>query len=198
VVFIFLDDIEKRICAPLPQSVRVRIQAIALVVVSLFAGYGLYATGKRSVFVYHLGDAAKHPGIPAAGLFRTRPELADAARYVLETTEPGERILSATGRHDKVFINDISFYFLVQRLPGTRWHQYDPGVQTTAEVQGQMIRELEANAVSVVVRDTTWDEITEPNKSAESSGVTLLDDYLDRNYRKVRDYGRITVYRRVD
>ena len=36
----------------------------------------------------------------------------------------------------------------------------------------------------------------EPNKAGESSGVTLLDDYLANRYRRVRSFGDYVVLER--
>jgi hypothetical protein len=119
-----------------------------------------------------------------------------AARHVVANTAPDERIFSATGRHDKVFVNDIAFYFLAGRLPGTRWHHYDPGVQTSEAVQRAMIADLERHRVRVVMRDRSFDEVREPNRSAWSSGVTRLDDYLDRAFEVDAVFGPITILRR--
>ena len=133
-----------------------------------------------------------------AALFSADDEWIAAARYVIEITEDDDRILSATGRHDKIFVNDLAFYFLVGRLPGTRWHQYDPGVQTSETVQREMIAELDANDVKTIVENTTWDLTQEPNRSALSSGVTLLDDYIEQHFQKDRQFGAITILRRRD
>jgi len=131
--------------------------------------------------------------LPAVKVFRTDAARMEAARYVAQITGPGDRILSATGRHDKIFANDISFYFLVQRLPGTRWHHYDPGVQTSERVQRSMIADIERFRVAVVVRDQSWDDVREPNKSAQSSGVVLLDAYLASHFQECATFGNIEV-----
>jgi hypothetical protein len=112
----------------------------------------------------------------------------------MSITRPGERILSSTGRHDKVFLNDISFYFLSNRLPATRWHHYDPGVQSSEIVQRAIMADLEN--VRVVVRDRSWDNVLEPNRSAESSGITVLDRFLEDQFEVSAEFGQIVVLRR--
>ncbi len=65
-----------------------------------------------------------------------------------------------------------------------------PGIVTTAEVQREMIADLERSKPLLLVR---WIEplrrVREPNGSGRSSGVTLLDDYLDRHYGGGESYG---------
>ena len=45
-----------------------------------------------------------------------------------------------------------------------------------------------------VVRDGSFDEVNEPNGSAQSSGITLLDRYLDTNYRPVASSGKVAIW----
>ena len=170
------------------------LKGMVVVIVMLF---GLAELSQRDLVYSHLG-AQRDTTLPAAKLFSTDAERVAAARYVIKITEADDRILSATGRHDKIYVNDTAFYFLVGRLPGTRWHHYDPGVQTSETVQREMIAELEANDVKTIVENTTWDLIKEPNRSALSSGVTLLDDYIEQHFQKDRQFGAITILRRRD
>ena len=197
-VFLCFDSLERRFVPVFNPLVRSITRCLVVAVAVLVVANGIRIVALRDAFIDHIAVASTLPDLPSIGLFSTDSNRIEAALYVIGATRPEERILSATGRHDKIFVNDIIFYFLVHRLPGTRWHHYDPGVQTTKEVQRQMIRELEGNAVSVIVRDTRWDGKSEPNKSAESSGVTLLDDYIALQYQEVRKFGSITVHRRVE
>ncbi len=90
-------------------------------------------------------------------------------------------------------------YFIVQRMPATRWHHYDPGVQTTEKIQREVISELENNNVSLIIRDSRWDHVKEPNKSAESSNVFILDKYLSNKFHKELSFGKdITAYVKND
>lgn len=129
--------------------------------------------------------------------FTTRPEELWAAQYIAAHTKPTDRILSATGRHDKVFANNCSLYFVAQRLPCTRWHHYDPGVTNTVEVQKEIIRDIAAHKVDLIVRDTSWDTVMEPNRSCVSSGVLLLDEYIDQHFHKVAASGHIELWQKV-
>jgi Dolichyl-phosphate-mannose-protein mannosyltransferase len=122
------------------------------------------------------------------------PDREGATRFVVANTRPDERIFVGLGRHDKIFINDDLMYFATGRMPATRWHQFDAGLQTRADIQGKIIAELQARRVRYVVLESTWDGVAEPNGSAISSGVHLLDEYIRSNYRPVQVYGQVTVF----
>ena len=142
------------------------------------------------------------PGIPVcpapAGLPSIRCLLLDdsrlaAARFAADHTSPGERIFVGLTRHDKILVNDVFLYFAAGRLPATHWEQFDPGLQTSARIQSQMVEELQSQRVRCVILESTWDRAEEPNESARSSGVHLLDTYIRRHYRLVRRYGDVYV-----
>jgi hypothetical protein len=79
-----------------------------------------------------------------------------------------------------MIFNDASFYYYAGRDAATRRTQFDPNVETRAEVQQQMIAELErARPCAVVLFDAPW--WPEPNLSAVA-GSALLDQYLAARY----------------
>ncbi len=119
-----------------------------------------------------------------------------AIAYIDAHLDKDKTLFVATGRHDKVFINDLAFYFLADRLPATKWAHYDPGLQTSLAVQENMVRELTEADVPYVVVDTSFDTVREPNASAASSGVTVLDAFLGRTYSPVASFGPLTVLKK--
>ena len=121
---------------------------------------------------------------------------AAAARYLARHTEPGERVFIGLARHDKIFINDTLTYFAANRLPATHWHHFDPGLQTRADVQADIVRELEAQTVRYALITAEWDHVNEPNESSRSSGVHLLDTYLREHFVVEQKYGAISVLAR--
>jgi hypothetical protein len=131
---------------------------------------------------------------PASGIAKLTPDYARAANYLATHSRSDERILAALDRHDKIFINPVSLYFASGRLPGTHWHQFDPGLQTRADIQAEIIDDLKRNHVRWVVRDASFDEMNEPNGSAKSSGITLLDRYLDATYRLVASSSQVGIW----
>ena len=118
--------------------------------------------------------------------------------FIRAHTAPDERIFVGTGRHDKIFVNPVALYASTNRLPATRWHQYDPGVQTRADVQAYMIGELSRFRPRYIVRDLAYDTMNEPNGSSRSGGVYLLDRYLDATYRPIGHSGPVQVWLRRD
>jgi hypothetical protein len=120
----------------------------------------------------------------------------EAVKFLVEHVPPDQRLFSGLTRHDKIFVNDIMIYFASQRLPATRWHHYDPGLQTRADIQSAMIAEFDRQALHYIVLESDWDSVAEPNVSAVSSGVTILDDYIRARYEMVRQFGTISVLTR--
>jgi hypothetical protein len=93
--------------------------------------------------------------------------------------------------------NDLLTYFVSDRLPATRWSHFDPDLQTRADIQTEMIQELDRQAVRYVVLESQYDSQVQPwNDSSKSSGVTLLDDYIRKNFRQVETFGPISVWLR--
>lgn len=116
-----------------------------------------------------------------------------AIDYITRNTRPDEHIFVGTGRHDKIFVNDVAFYFLANRAPGTKWYHYDPGVQTSYEVQARMVDDLIRAEVRYVVISRMFDQQVEPNESSKSSGVVLLDQHIETHYQRVETFGFYTV-----
>ena len=118
------------------------------------------------------------------------PDREETARFVAANATADERIFVGLTRHDKIFVNDNIIYFAAGRMPATRWHHFDSGLQTSAGIQAEIIAELQARKVRWVILESTWDGVMEPNGSARSSGVTLLDEFIRREYRLVQRYGQ--------
>jgi hypothetical protein len=116
--------------------------------------------------------------------------------FIRDNTRPGERIYVGLGRHDKILFNDNLLYFMTGRMPATHWHHFDPGLQTRADIQTAMIKELERWQPRYAVLDSSWDEAIEPNESARSSGVTLLDNYLHAHYHPIRQSESLVIWQR--
>jgi hypothetical protein len=117
-----------------------------------------------------------------------------ASRYLLRHTSAHEPIFVGLSRHDKTVANAVVLYFAAERQPGTRWHQFDPGLQTRADIQQSMIADLQRNQVRWVVRDRSFEDMQEPNGSSRSSGVLLLDRWLDANYRAVAHLPNLEIW----
>jgi hypothetical protein len=123
--------------------------------------------------------------LPRLQCLRLDRDRTTVARYLLEHGGRGQRVYIGAGRHDRLLVNDVTLYFAAEAIAPTRWHDLHPGVQTTRETQAEMIAEFEARPLAFVVLNTEWDDRQEPNDSARSSGVTLLDDWLRDRFRPV-------------
>ncbi len=103
---------------------------------------------------------------------------------------PGRPVLVAPPRFDRVRVGDPLLGVLLQRPNPTRYDVMQPGLVTTAKVQREMARDLVRSRAPVVVR---WLAPTarerEPNGSARSSGVRLLDRTIAARYRPLARYG---------
>jgi hypothetical protein len=148
--------------------------------------------------VFGLARSDNDGCFPPPGLERLRcfyipqPHLA-AIQYIQQHTAENEAIFVGNSRHDKLVYQNILFYFLSKRSSVTKWDQFDPGVQTTMEIQSEIVGELQMRRPRYVVLSSEWDNVQEPNDSAHSSGVTVLDEYIRANYHAVSAFGPITI-----
>jgi hypothetical protein len=132
--------------------------------------------------------------LPRARCF-TVPEF-ETVRYVVSHSRSDQPIFVANGINDKTFANDMMLYFIADRQPATKLAQFDPGLQNSAAIQAEMVGELERTQPPLVILDAEWDNKNEPSGSSRHSGVTLLDDYIHKNYRVVANFGTYTVLQR--
>lgn len=123
----------------------------------------------------------------------------DAASYLRSVVPQNGRIFVGCSRHDLVWANEPILYFLSERLPGTRYHMLDPGVATTLPVQRDIVEGLVRNRVEYLVLSTAFANVREPNLSAVSSGVTVLDEFIKNHYELDRRFGsNLSVWRKRD
>jgi hypothetical protein len=167
-------------------AAKVALAAVLAVVVA----HGL---DRRAGQIRHPPPLVPIPAAVADGV-RTSPADAAALRRVLrvvrERARPGRPVLVAPPRFDRVRVGDPLLGVLMQRPNPTRYDVMQPGLVTTAKVQREMARDLVRSRAPVVVR---WLAPTarerEPNGSARSSGVRLLDRTIAARYRSVARYG---------
>ncbi|HZQ44965.1 MAG TPA: glycosyltransferase family 39 protein [Acidobacteriaceae bacterium] len=117
-------------------------------------------------------------------------------KYLTEHTNPQDTIYVGLPKHDRIVMNNNLLYFAAQRLPATKWSHFDPFLQNRADIQQEMIGELERNRPPYVVLDGRFQNIHEPNGSSVSTGVHLLDDYIASHYTFVQRYGMLTILKR--
>jgi hypothetical protein len=116
--------------------------------------------------------------------------LEELAAAVRQRSKPGDPLLSAPPRYDRVRVGDTLLYILLNRTNPTRYDVVQPGVVTTTKVQREMRAALQRTHTRLIVR---WlapvARDVEDNGSGTSSGVTLLDDYINAHYAQVGRYG---------
>jgi hypothetical protein len=120
---------------------------------------------------------------------------AKAVQYIQAHTRPTDAIFVGNQKHDRLFVNDVGFYYLADRPSVTRYDELHPGVATTLPVQTEIAGELESARTKWVVLVNIWDS-NEPNGSAVSSGVHFLDDYLRAHFQFVDVFGIYQVFER--
>jgi len=140
--------------------------------------------------------------LPPADGVRVRADRRDAleraVHAVQERVPPGRPIYVATRRSDLVTSGDPLFYILADRPNPTRYDIQAPGVITSAPVQREIVRDLGRARPRVVVRFISpVTAVREPNRAGESSGVTILDDYLARAYRRAARAGPYVILGRT-
>jgi hypothetical protein len=95
-------------------------------------------------------------------------------------------------QHDKIYVNNVALYYIMNIDLVTKYTEMHPGVATTEKVQKEIIEEIESNDINTIILYKN-DDIIEPNKSSESSGVTLLDDHIRVNYKIIIDLDKYRV-----
>lgn len=133
--------------------------------------------------------------LPRAGCVPTLPGQDEVVRILDSQASTPAPFFAGLLRHDNVFANDVSIYFLAGRPIATRYHELHPGVTTTQPVQEEMVAELVAQQPPWLVF-ITWGNPNEPNASRFSSGVTVLDDYIRAHYRHALTIGMYELWRR--
>jgi len=133
--------------------------------------------------------------LPRAGCVPTLPGQDDIVQILDHQSPASAPLFAGLLRHDNVFANDVSIYFLAGRPIATRYHELHPGVTTTQQVQEEMVAELAKQAPPWLVF-ITWGNPNEPNASRFSSAVTLLDDYIREHYRRELTVGMYELWRR--
>lgn len=121
-----------------------------------------------------------------------------AVNFIKHYTGPNQPIFVGSIRHDRFCQGDPLFYFLADRPPATRFYRMQRGVVTHPDVQRQIMRELDARRVQLIVLRKDLDDCcTEPNLSSRARGVTALDDYLKTHYAVKTKFGGNWILERV-
>jgi hypothetical protein len=106
-----------------------------------------------------------------------------AVAFLRTHSKPSEKVFSGctTNRRSQTVALDL--YFLADRRGGTKWLQYDPGLQDTEEYQRRIINDLNQSRVNAIVL-SPCPYVPEKNESAKL-GSTLLDRWFAKEFRVV-------------
>ena len=176
---------------------RDRSRATAVGAVLVLAVIAVHGLERQAGLLAQPGELARLPGPVADGVRAERDfardvaAVADAIRAV-----PGP-VLVAPPRYDRVRVGAPLVNVLLQRPNPSRYDVVQPGVVTTGAVQREIARDLRRTSTPWVLRWTDPRAARrEPNGSGRSSGVTLLDAAIARDYVAVARAGRFVVLRR--
>ena len=98
-------------------------------------------------------------------------------------------IYVATKRSDWITAGAPLFYVLSGRGNVTAYDIAAPGVLTGAKVQKEIIEDLSRSGATVVRYEAGITAAPEPNQAGKSTGIRILDDWLDSNYVVVERFG---------
>lgn len=107
-------------------------------------------------------------------------------------TLPGEPIHVGIARHDAVVVSNPRFYHLCDRPAATRYQELHPGITGRADVQREMIADIEAARVRCIVLwrlgwpEEAKDRIAERRREQiPGAGATILDDHIRAEFERV-------------
>jgi len=178
-----------------PSNIKTRVKQTLLML--LISGIYLYSPVKTMINNVMITSPLEcYSGIErAGGVFISRDQ-ERAVEFIQQHTSKNEPIFVGNERHDKIFINDIGFYYLAERPCATFYHILEPGLATTLLVQKSIITDLISRDVKwIVLADMQHPE--EDNLSSESSGVYVLDDWIRENYELREQFKRYKIYKRI-
>jgi len=141
--------------------------------------------------------AVKVEAPPADGVLaepRLARPLSEAVAEARRLAAPGEPIYVMGRRADITTAGAPLFYVLAERPNPTRYDIAAPGVVTSAPVQEEIVGDLRSARPPVIVRwNSPQTAAPEPNRAGRSSGVRILDRYVDSTYREAARFGQWVV-----
>lgn len=131
--------------------------------------------------------------------------LSDLLPFIDTQIARDEYVFMGLHRHDVVIVGaNASLYFMLDRPIATRYHEIHPAVVDTAEIQREIIRDLQDKNVSLIILKRVFsDEALEKVKqdflrNLLHVGATDLDKFIQGNYVQVREIGNHTIWKRKD
>jgi len=181
---IVLPGLVSLLLSSFPKATKVVALALVVTTSALFVGR---ASDWTESFAGRRFVTLERSTVARAGFAAIDQNLAGVVVFIQDNTAENEAIYVGVKNHDQFLINDTIIPFLADRPYATRYHELHPGVTTTADVQKEIIQELEnAPARLIVLRPGYWPE---PNETSIDAGIDLLDRYIAENYRLVHQVG---------
>jgi hypothetical protein len=175
----------------------------------VYLQYPLLLLGFVSISIYYLSPINNYSVFPLtfpwgcyssvarASCVLLKSDQEKAVLFIQANTSPEEYIYVGNTRHDRIYINDVGFYFLSERRSATKFSELHPGIATTQIVQELIVRDLTLKNVRwVVLLNRAGSQ--EPNESALSSGIFVLDQYIQSAYKPVREFGAYAIWKRLE
>lgn len=138
---------------------------------------------------------------------KVAPELAnnysDLLAFVDTQVPPDANLFVGLHRHDVVVVGaNATDYFILDRPIATRYHELHPAIVDTADIQREIIRDLQDKNVSLIIlKRIKPDERLEVVKrdflrNLPKIGATDLDRFIRANYVQVREIGSDAIWKR--
>lgn len=128
--------------------------------------------------------------------------LTNLVGFVTDHVAPDQPIFVGLNRHDIMLTNDVLAYFVLDRPPAVRYHELNPAVADTAEVQQEMIDDLEKKKPPVIITKTIFpDDVLDQVKAdfrtrLPDIGAEDLDRYIHEHYVFSVEFAPYTVWTR--
>ncbi|MBX3010526.1 MAG: hypothetical protein KF832_03425 [Caldilineaceae bacterium] len=165
-----------------------------LLIVPLFL-YGYLPAAKLFNLLERFPPTQCHTTVVRASCVPLVNEQAAVLDFLARQGSPASALFIGVNTHDRIFINDVSLYFLAEHPIATRYHELHPGVATTLAVQEEIVQTLIRQEVPWIIL-ADWGNPNEPNASAHSSGVTHLDEYIRAHYTRIQQFGIYQLWQR--
>ena len=170
---------------------------LLVVLVFFFAVPSVKATEKYLRNAPRVASSCIHPALPRLACVPADTKTVLAAKYIEDELPQVEDLYVGAGRHDRIFVGNVAAYFIVPKRPATRWHELHPGIQTRADIQQEIISELNCSESLVVILDRRWDDETEGTVPGQPPGSKDLDRFLGEQFTVVKELGDMTILTRT-
>jgi hypothetical protein len=185
-----------------------RVRRLAVLAVGVAAGWGaVLAAEDGARFAISVSKGREWVGLPRLRGIAVPPANAEWMRALASALQraddPAAPLLMLSNRNDVVVYAEGVPYWLSDRRIVTRHHELHPGITDTAPIQRQMLDDVEAGLLPVIVREHRFtDEILERVKADflrhVKVGSSLLDDWVAQTYVKGEFFGDYELLRRRD